>query len=915
MTSNFNNILTPTISTKEMFSTTTSNLDIIPFNKNNYDFYTLNLDYNYLTRIININSIGSVIFPADVNIVHLGLVYPNNNDSDSLLRQNNTQLKSIIIPTTVKFIGQIAFKGASKLTDVIFSSPSTIASISDSAFHSTNIINITIPSSVIYIGPQCFSMCRKLTSLTFEAKSRLKIIPKEFAFCSNLSRIIIPESVTQIDDYAFAQMKVGTNGNILTGVLSTIKDIIFEGNKPIIAPNAFYGINNLRIYYYPDKTGWDEPMPNYNDKNVKYFISLSKNIVNIPISLTDYDFYIESKSNYNNFLYLQYPYSITVSKIIKIPLSGYIFIPSDIVNGKIVTQFGNLVGYKNDRDCMLEINIRNLVKSIVIPETVNHIGRIAFHEATNLTSFEIISPSSLKNISERAFTKSGLNNIIIPNSVETIGSNCFDLCKNLTSIVFQKTSKLKIIPNNFASLTSLTSITIPASVLQIGEYAFAQISLDINGEISQKVPSTIKEIIFEGNKPNIASTAFYGIDNLKIYYNSEAVGWTEPMNNKNNINMPYKIEQIIKIPVIPVIPAIIKDGNGFEYKLMFNDTQYWINKYTGTSNEINNIPSVFNNLPVSGISDFVFANSKITSIYIPDTIKFIGKSAFKDTTDLTSIFINNSSQLEKIDTYAFDNSRITNINIPNNVTAIDDYAFLNCLYLYTIYFQGNINSITFGINVFLNIKINFMYRGRDRVAFCNLKSITNPKVVNNKIEDIVLKDFIYLNKDLLSLNLSGKLINGFYNKIIDTTIPPTTDMYWDNFLRHSVYSGGNLYYRTDNGWIDGLNINKKYRVDVIINIRNLDAKDITWECRLLKIIKNNQELQAGIKEFIPSIKSMAYQTDENVPITMKLSGVITDCTTFTIINKRILKNRNIPIPNIKESTNNINLSLSIFEIL
>ena len=74
-----------------------------------------------------------------------------------------------------------------------------------------------------------------------------------------------------------------------------------------------------------------------------------------------------------------------------------------------------------------------------------------------------------------------------------------------------------------------------------------------------------------------------------------------------------------------------------------------------------------------------WSKSDIKRIIIGDGVTTIGKAAFRDCSNLTSVTIPNS--VTTIGLYAFsDCSSLTSVTIPNSVTTIGYYAFSYCIY-------------------------------------------------------------------------------------------------------------------------------------------------------------------------------------------------------------------------------------------
>lgn len=75
--------------------------------------------------------------------------------------------------------------------------------IADFTFFSSDITSVTLPSSVKYIGDSAFGFCKYLTSVTVP-EGVVSIGSQSFAFCDNLETIDLPETLTYIGSSAFA---------------------------------------------------------------------------------------------------------------------------------------------------------------------------------------------------------------------------------------------------------------------------------------------------------------------------------------------------------------------------------------------------------------------------------------------------------------------------------------------------------------------------------------------------------------------------------------------------------------------------------------------------------------------------------------------------------------------------------------
>jgi len=96
---------------------------------------------------------------------------------------------------------------------------------------------------------------------------------------------------------------------------------------------------------------------------------------------------------------------------------------------------------------------------------------------------------------------------------------------------------------------------------------------------------------------------------------------------------------------------------------------------------------------VTSIGNNAFANNNLTSIIIPNSVTSIGNNAFANN-NLTSIIIPNS--VTSIGNNVFANNRLTSVTIPNSVTSIGNNAFGNTLTIVTIGANVTLGSSTIG---------------------------------------------------------------------------------------------------------------------------------------------------------------------------------------------------------------------------
>lgn len=135
------------------------------------------------------------------------------------------------------------------------------------------------------------------------------------------------------------------------------------------------------------------------------------------------------------------------------------------------------------------------------------------------------------------------------------------------------------------------------------------------------------------------------------------------------------------------------------------------------------IPSEIQEMPVTAIEEKAFYGKSITSISIPDSVSFIGDSAFYMCNGLQKIII--PEAVTSIGKQTFCNSGLITVTIPDSVTSIGDSAFFGCK-LTAVTIPDSVTSI-----------------GSRAFSMCKLEAVTIPESVT-----AIKADAFQSNKDL-----------------------------------------------------------------------------------------------------------------------------------------------------------------------
>lgn len=215
--------------------------------------------------------------------------------------------------------------------------------------------------------------------------------------------------------------------------------------------------------------------------------------------------------------------------------------------------------------------------------------------------------------------------------------------------------------------SNIKKIVMPDTVTYIGEYAF--------GDYNDSVP--LEEIVLSKNLKSIGPSAFrrcYDLKSIDIPKSVTEVGYSAFSGCSSLENVSINSEIDLTEGVFSSVPAVnniyddwLYNENGSDF-FIWNG---WLYGYKGNSkNPV--IPS-----GVYGIDDYLFRNSDITGITIPEGVKYIGYGAFQNCTALKSVKLPNS--LKKIGGEAFgDCTALSSVTFGSGLKSIEYEGFGHC---------------------------------------------------------------------------------------------------------------------------------------------------------------------------------------------------------------------------------------------
>lgn len=468
---------------------------------------------------------------------------------------------AVYLPSTVKSIGNAAFRSCNRYNEYTISLPEGLERIGDYAFQYCLTSAFNIPSSVTEIGEGAFSNCEYITEIVIpEGVKAIKSYT--FSSCDRLTSVTLPNGVESIGDSAFSYCE-------------KLETITMPSNLREIGGNAFYYCQALQSIEIPATVG--------TIGEEAFYCCTALKEITIPEGVETIDY--NTFNGCSSLARITLPSTLTtiagaffdcrsltrvdisdIAKWCKInfgydtPLS--VANAALYLNGSVVTEID---AAEMGIDSFSEYCFSGCSSITSLNANRKEVGHYAFGDCPNLETV-----SSLYKIGSHAFYNCKKLRAISSLSNAHIGQNAFEGCTALTSISHYPFSYTEYVGYRaFKGCTSLTTIS-----LQDGKFAntisdsafegctsLTQIVVGAKDKATMSVRNNafkgctaLKSVKFNdgGNQIVIEDSAFEGCHNLSTLTIPSSITYGLFINSRAfygcvklaEVNLGYSIQSI-----------------------------------------------------------------------------------------------------------------------------------------------------------------------------------------------------------------------------------------------------------------------------------------------------------------------------------------------------------------------------------
>ena len=502
--------------------------------------------------------------------------------------------------------------------------------------------HILIGNEITAIGKFNFFQCSRLESVSFAENIKLARIGWGAFGYSSLPSITIPDSVTQIDGYAF----------YYCSKLSSVE--ISENSKLArMGESVFKADAKLKYLYIPDGTnniGWG-------------IFEGAGNNVTVSVAANSYAQAYAEKYGIS--------YETRTPKPTVVASGSCGENTAWTLNSEgVLSVTGNGPMSDNNTNHAPWEAYKYQIRQVVIGKDITYIGKFNFFRCSRLETVTFEEGTKLERIGWGAFGYSSLPAITIPDSVTRIDGYAFYYCSKLTDVAISENSKLESLGEYaFKADTKMTSLYIPDGVTKIGSAIFKDVTgvtLSVAENSYAQAYAEKYGIAYETRKAKLTVVASGTCgENAAWTLDSEGVlniTGDGPMADNNTNQAPweaykYQIKQIVI-------------GKGITYIGKFNF--FWCNKLETVTFEEGS--------QLERIGWGAFGYSSLPQIAIPDSVTRLEGYAFYYCSNLSNVEISESSCLTSLGECVFKaDTKLTSLYIPDGMNNIGWGIFENAI--------------------------------------------------------------------------------------------------------------------------------------------------------------------------------------------------------------------------------------------
>lgn len=429
------------------------------------------------------------------------------------------------------------------------------------------------------------------------------------------------------------------------------------------------------------------------------------------------------------------------------------------------------------------------LRKIIIPNTIEYIGKYAFMSCRYVETVEINLNSKLFEIDDKAFAQMQYLKVInIPKSVYRIGKSAFEDCYELSKVHFiesqnidvenhsilnqlninnENVSSIQVIDDYaFNNCFRLTEFELPNSVVKIGDFAF---------HLHSSESSILKKInISKLSNLQIIGKSNFRSPNLYIF-----IPKSTTFIGTNNFSRMY--------------PKIQIDDENTSFKLNNHGTLVDLVNETLKFVPLNSNGDYIIPSGIKKLDDYIFTEdhcgiyypqgkAKLVKIAIPNSVIEIGNFAFQYCDKLKNVEFEEDSQLEIIGESAFHIPPST--KVPKSIRIIGKNAFYTNSDDVTVNFEG-IDNIEETLTVFRNWEYIPSRIKEIKKIYIETSKLVIPKLVKRIFENsfCVKVDTLLFHPEC---ELDSLEKNAFINSTIKNIVLP------NNIKNISVYAFNGL---------------------------------------------------------------------------------------------------------------------------